>query len=206
LQISPLLWFSFSSVFWNSKSPFFCMYLFIYIRYFLYLHFKCYPLFKSPLGKPLIPSPLPLPHEGALLPPTYPPTPAFLLWHSPTLGHQTLTGPRAIPLTDVQQGHHLPHMQFEPRVLPCILFGWWSSLSPGTSSVVASWHCCSPQGASNPLSSFSPFSNSSIWDPALSPVTVRERASTSVFIKRWQSLSGDSHFRLLSAILSQHPQ
>jgi hypothetical protein len=42
------------------------------IRYFLHLHFKCYP--KSPLYSP-----------SALLP--NPPTPAFWLWHSPVLGH-----------------------------------------------------------------------------------------------------------------------
>jgi hypothetical protein len=32
----------------------------IFIRYFLYLHFKCYPLSLFPLWKPFIPSSLPL--------------------------------------------------------------------------------------------------------------------------------------------------
>ena len=38
---------------------FFWFYLF-FIRYFLYLHFKCYPLSWFPLWKPLVPFPLPL--------------------------------------------------------------------------------------------------------------------------------------------------
>jgi hypothetical protein len=31
-------------------------------------------------------------------------------------------------------------------------------------------------------------------------------ASSSVFVKRWQSLSGDNHIRLLSVGTSLHPQ
>jgi hypothetical protein len=38
--------------------------------YFLYLHFKCFPLSRSPLQKPLIPSALPLPLWGSS--PIYP--------------------------------------------------------------------------------------------------------------------------------------
>jgi hypothetical protein len=70
------------------------------IGYFLYLHFKCFPLSRSPLWK--LPS-----HPKS---PTHPPTPILLSWHSPTLRHQTPSGPRASPPTDVQQGHSLPHM------------------------------------------------------------------------------------------------
>jgi hypothetical protein len=44
----------------------------IFIRYFLHLHFKCYP--ESPLYPP-----------RTLLP--YPPTPTSWPWHSPVLGH-----------------------------------------------------------------------------------------------------------------------
>jgi hypothetical protein len=51
----------------------------IFIRYFLHLHFKCYP--KSPL----YPTP-------ALLP--YPPTPTSWPWRSPVLGHIKFTRPR----------------------------------------------------------------------------------------------------------------
>jgi hypothetical protein len=45
---------------------------FLIIRYFLYIHFKCYP--KSSLYPP--PTRLP-----------YPPTPTSWPWHSPVLGH-----------------------------------------------------------------------------------------------------------------------
>ena len=47
---------------------------------------------------------------------TNPPTPASLSWHSPTLGHQAFTRPRASPLIDVPQGHPLLHMRLEPWV------------------------------------------------------------------------------------------
>ena len=49
--------------------------------------------------------------------------------HLPTLAfsyidYSTLSGPRASPTTEFQQGHPLPHMQLEPWFLPCVLFGW----------------------------------------------------------------------------------
>jgi hypothetical protein len=50
-----------------------------FIRYFLHLHFKCYP--KSPLYPP-----------PALLP--YPPTPTSWPWLSPVLGHIKFARPR----------------------------------------------------------------------------------------------------------------
>jgi hypothetical protein len=43
------------------------------------------------------------------------------------LGHRAFTGPRASPPFDVRQGHPLLHMQLEPWVTPCVLFGWWFS-------------------------------------------------------------------------------
>ena len=39
--------------------------IFFLIGYFLYLHFKCFLLSRSPLWKPPIPSALPLLYEGA---------------------------------------------------------------------------------------------------------------------------------------------
>jgi hypothetical protein len=51
---------------------------YIFIRYFLHLHFRCYP--QSPLYPP-----------PALLP--NPPTPASWPWHSPVLGHMIFTRP-----------------------------------------------------------------------------------------------------------------
>jgi hypothetical protein len=83
--------------------------------------FQMYSLSMSPLWK----TPYYMPPSTAsmsVLP--NPPTPVFLPWHSPTLGHQTPTGPRAAPPTDAQQGHPLAHMWPEPWVPPCVLFGW----------------------------------------------------------------------------------
>jgi hypothetical protein len=76
------------------------------------------------------------------------------------------------------------HMRPEPSVPPCVLFGW----SPGALGGLVSWLCCTLHGATTPLSSFSPFSNSSIGES-----NSWLWASTSVFVRFWQSLSGDSH-------------
>jgi hypothetical protein len=71
-----------------------------FIRYFLHLHFKCYP--ESPLYPPL-----------ALLP--NPPTPTFWPRHSPVLGHMIFARPRACPPIDGHLGHPLLHMQLETQ-------------------------------------------------------------------------------------------
>ena len=42
-----------------------------------------------------------------------------------TLGHNAFTGPRASSPADNKQCHPLLHMQLDPWVPPCILFGWW---------------------------------------------------------------------------------
>jgi hypothetical protein len=78
------------------------------------------PCFLS--ANPLSHPPLPLPLWGCS--PTHFPS---LLQHLPMLGHQTSTGPTASPPIDAQQGHPLLHMQLEPRVRPCEIFGWWFS-------------------------------------------------------------------------------
>jgi hypothetical protein len=75
---------------------------------------------------PFLISPPTPPHTPSLLlllpnPPTLTP----LFWHSPTLGHRAFSRPRASPPIDAQQGHSLLHMQLEPWVPPCVLFGWW---------------------------------------------------------------------------------
>jgi hypothetical protein len=51
-----------------------------------------------------------------------------------------------------------------------VLFGWW--ISPRKLWVVGLVVCysCSSYGLPNSFSSFSPFSNSSIWDPVLTPM------------------------------------
>jgi hypothetical protein len=43
------------------------------------------------------------------------------------VGQQAFTGLRASPPIDTQQGHPPLHMQLEPWVAPCVLFGWWFS-------------------------------------------------------------------------------
>jgi hypothetical protein len=75
---------------------------FLFIRYFLHLHFKCYP--ESPLYPP-----------SALLHNL--PIPASWPWHSPVEGHMIFTRPRASPLIDGQLGHPLLHMQLEIQAL-----------------------------------------------------------------------------------------
>ena len=78
-----------------------CFLKFISIRYFLYLHFKFYPL-SSPET--------PLSHPSS---------------HSPTLWHRAFIRLRASPLTDVPQVHPLLHMRQEPWVPLCVLFVCW---------------------------------------------------------------------------------
>ena len=48
-----------------------------------------------PIAPPLAPM--------KVVPPPHLPTLTFLPWHSPTLGHQTPSGPRAAPPTDVHK-------------------------------------------------------------------------------------------------------
>jgi hypothetical protein len=75
-----------------------------------------------PLCKPTIPTHLPQLLWGCSF--THPPTPAFPPWHSPTLGHQAFTGPRASPPIDAQQGYPMLHVQLKPWV-PLWWFSHW---------------------------------------------------------------------------------
>jgi hypothetical protein len=79
--------------------------------------FKYYLLSWFPFQKPPIPSP---PLLLWVCSPTHPPTPSSLSWHSPTLGLQAFTGPKASLPIDARQGHPLLHMQLEPWVAPCL--------------------------------------------------------------------------------------
>jgi hypothetical protein len=89
-----------------------------FIGYFLYLHFKCYPLSLTP-GTPY---PVPPPLAFMRVFPN-PPTPTSLPLNSPTLGHPAFPGPRASPPIDARQSHPLLHIQLEPWIPPCVLFG-----------------------------------------------------------------------------------
>ena len=117
----------------------------------------------------------PIPSTFPLL--TNPPTPTSPSWNSPTLGHWAFTRPRASPLIDVPQVYPLLHMQLEPWIPSCALFGWFGlvwfglvGLVPGVLGLLVSSYCCSSYGAATPFSSLGPFSSSSTGDPALSPM------------------------------------
>jgi hypothetical protein len=86
------------------------------------------------------------------------------------LGHWAFTGRRESPPIDGRQGHPLLHMQLEPWVSPCVLFGWRFSSWKLWSRGLIGWYCCSSYGVASPFRSFSPFSISSIGDPVLSPM------------------------------------
>jgi hypothetical protein len=103
-------------------------YLFCFSFYWIFslFIFQTLSLSRFPLCKSPIPSLLPCLCEGAPLP-THPHTPSSLPWHSPTLGHQAFTGPRVSSPIDTPQGHPLLHMQMEPWVSLCVLFGWYFS-------------------------------------------------------------------------------
>ena len=122
------------------------------------------PFLVSPLHLPY-PIPLSLPSMRVLpsLPPSWPGIP--LHWGI----HWAFTGPRASPPIDAWQGHPLLHMQLEPWIPPFVLFGWWFSPWEVWGCVVG-WYCCSSCEVANLFSSFSPFSNSFIGDPLLSPM------------------------------------
>ena len=161
--------------------------------YFIYLHFKCYPL--SPLGTP-IPFLLSLLLWGCSL--TQTPTNSCL----PTLastytGTSSLPRTKAYPPTDARQDHPLLHMQLETWVAPCEIFGWWFSPWELCGGLVV-WYCCSSYGIENPLSSFSPFFNSSIGDPVQSDLWLQASPS----IRLWQSISGSYYIRFLLASTS----
>jgi hypothetical protein len=79
---------------------FFVFLLIIFIRYFLHLHFKCYP--RSPLY--LLPTLLPKP-----------PTSDSYPWHSTVLGQIIYARPRASPPNDGRLGQLLLHTQLETR-------------------------------------------------------------------------------------------
>jgi hypothetical protein len=83
-----------SNVLYFSHNVFIYIFLntIFFIRYFLYLSSKCYPLPGFPSENLPILSLIPLL--------TNPPTPASWPWHSPALGHRAFTGPRASPPID----------------------------------------------------------------------------------------------------------
>jgi hypothetical protein len=86
---------------------------YIFIRYFLHLHFKCYP------ECPLYPT-------HALLP--NPPTPTSWPWHCSVLGHIIIARPSTSPPNDGQLGHILLHMQLETRAQGVLISSYCCSI------------------------------------------------------------------------------
>jgi hypothetical protein len=112
-------------------------------RYFLHLHFKCYP--QSPLYPP-----------PALL--SNPSTPASWPWHSPVLGHMIYPRPSASPTIDGQLGHPLLHMQLETQAL---------GVGGG---VLVSSYCCSSYRVADPFSSLGTFTSFFNRSPVFHPI------------------------------------
>ena len=180
-----------------TKSPFISLF-FLKFHWIFYLHFKCYSLFlsRSPLRKTPIESSLPLTLWGC----SPHPCTHSLPWHFSTLGHRIPTGPRATPITDVQQGHTLLHMQPSQRSLH-VYSGWWSS----PRKLQEFWQVDTivpPMGmqilsAPSVLSLTPPLGIQwSIHWTVLSPMVGWEHSSASVFVWLWKNLSGDNYVRL----------
>jgi hypothetical protein len=95
------------------------------------------------------------------------------------------------------------------KAIVCYICGWchgslhvYSSvggLVPGSSGRSGSWYCCSSYGVANSFSSFSPFHNSSIGVPMLSPIVGCEHPH--LYLSGTGRVSGDSYNRLLSEVL-----
>jgi hypothetical protein len=104
----------------NCEPPFvFCLFVCFLIFYWIFSLFTFQmltPFLVSHPKKTLTSPPSPCFYEGAP-PSTHPPTPASPPWHSPTLGHQAFTGPRASPPIDAQQDHPLCATIWVPRNL-----------------------------------------------------------------------------------------
>jgi len=125
----------------------------------------------------------------SLLETPYPisPSPASLRMLPDPRTHIVLPCGPGIPLyqgiePSEDQGPLLPLMS--NKVILCYICGWsYGSLYvyslvggsvPGSSGVSGWLILCSSHGVTNPFRSFSPFSNSSIGDPALSPMVGSE--------------------------------
>ena len=165
----------------------FFYFLNIFIRYFLYLHFKCYPLSEFLLWKSCPPPP----------PSASQPTHSHSRsWHSTLLGHITFTGIRCSLPIDGQLGHSLLHIQLEPQILPCVLFGWWFSYKEvwGYWVVQIDIITMGLQTTSTP------------WvlslAPSLETLCSIQWMIVSIHFCIWQSPSGDSYIRLLKPLLA----
>ena len=152
---------------------------------------------------PFLVCPLKTPIPSHLPQLTNPASPASSSWNFPTLGYQVFTGPMAFPPIDDLQGHPLLHMQLNPWVPPCVSYVWW--LVPGSSggtgkfiSFLLIWGC-------KPLQLLGYFLQLFHWRPCAQS-NGWLKATTSVFVRNWHSLSIDSYMRILSVSACWHPQ
>lgn len=114
-----------------------------FIRYFLYFHFKYFPIWVFPLKTTNPNPPSPLHYEGA------PQPNHLLLSFHPGIPHTeaaTTLRPKGLSSHWCQEDHPLPHVQSQEWVPPCVLFGWWSRfLSSGVSGqltlLLTPWGC-----------------------------------------------------------------
>jgi len=168
---------------------FFCLYFYISKG----IPFPVFPFINS-LSHPLPPFlmrvfPQPSTH------PFLPPRPDIPL----TLGDQALAVSRASAPTGAQQGHPLLHMQQEPWVYRCVHFGCW--FSPWELWLV-------DDVVIMVLQTLSALTILSLTSSLGAQFSVQWLAASIrlEFDMLWQSLSGDSYIRLLSACTSWHQQ
>jgi hypothetical protein len=168
----------------------------LFIEYFLYLHFKYFPLSSSPLQKPSAPSPLPLPlwRCSPTNPPTHSSLPALAFAYTGALN----------------------------TLRPKILSSYWCPTRPSSATYAAVYSLVGSPiprsfGGSGQLTLLLP---SWGWKPYQLLLSLLQllhqglhaqyndwlQAPTSVFVRLWKSLSGDSHIRLPSPSICQHPQ
>ena len=131
-----------------------------FIRYFMYLYFKCYPLSQFSLQNPLS---YPLPtcfYESA--------SPQTNLYPPHCLGIPLYWGTKDLYSYDARQCCPLLYMGLEPKVSLCVPFV--GGLVLVSSGGLVGWYYTSFYGIANPVRSFSPFSSSFIGVPVLSPM------------------------------------
>ena len=94
-----------------------------------------------------------------------------------TLGHQAFTEPGNSSPIDARQGHPLLHISLVPWVTPCVLLRWW--FRPWKHWLV---DVVLPMGIQTPSAEEA---EALLW------------AFNSIYVRLWQSVSGDSYTRFL---------
>jgi hypothetical protein len=183
-----------------------CLFKFFW-RYFLYLHFKCYPLsrFHPPWKPTITPPPSPLLWGCS---PTYPPTPTYPPWNSSTLRHPaSLQRTKGLschwcltrPSSATCAAGALDPSMYTPWLVVWSLGALWVG-GGGSDWLVLLFFLW----GLNPFSSFSPFSNISIGDFMLNSMVGCQHLP----LYLWGSSRASqetSYIRLLSASAADYP-